>query len=157
MTSISKNVYIDKLDDIVNKYIDTYHSTIKLISVKSSTYIDSSKEIDDQDSKYKIDYTVRISKYKNIFGKDYVPNQFQEVDVVKKIKNAVSLTYFISDLKSQQIVGTFYKKELKKTNEKEFRADKVIKRKSDKLYVKSKGYNSFVNSCIDKKRHGING
>ena len=159
MTSISKNVYIDKLDDIVNKYIDTYHSTIKLISVnvKSSTYIDSSKEIDDQDSKYKIDYTVRISKYKNIFGKDYVPNQFQEVDVVKKIKNAVSLTYFISDLKSQQIVGTFYKKELQKTNEKEFRADKVIKRKSDKLYVKWKGYNSFVNSCIDKKRHGING
>ena len=76
MTSISKNVYIDKLDDIVNKYIDTYHSTIKLISanVKWSTYIDSSKEIDDQDSKYKIDYTVRISKYKNIFGKDYVPN-----------------------------------------------------------------------------------
>ena len=76
MTSVSKNVYIDKLDDIVNKYIDTYHSTIKLISanVKLSTYIDSSKEIDDQDSKYKIDYTVRISKYKNIFGKDYVPN-----------------------------------------------------------------------------------
>ena len=159
MTSVSKNVYIDKLDDIVNKYIDTYHSTIKLISanVKLSTYIDSSKEIDDQDSKYKIDYTVRISKYKNIFGKDYVPNQFQEVDVVKKIKNAVSLTYFISDLKSQQIVGTFYKKELQKTNEKEFRADKVIKRKSNKLYVKWKGYNSFVNSCIDKKRHGING
>ena len=77
--------------------------------------------------------------------------------MVKKIKNAVSLTYFISDLKSQQIVGTFYKKELQKTNEKEFRADKVIKRKSDKLYVKWKGYNSFVNSCIDKKRHGING
>ena len=76
MTSVSKNVYIDKLDDIVNKYIDTYDSTIKLISanVKLSTYIDSSKEIDDQDSKYKIDYTVRISKYKNIFGKDYVPN-----------------------------------------------------------------------------------
>ena len=76
MTSVSKNVYIDKLDDIVNKYIDTYHSTIKLISanVKLSTYIDSSKEIDYQDSKYKIDYTVRISKYKNIFGKDYVPN-----------------------------------------------------------------------------------
>ena len=157
MTSISKNVYIDKLDDIVNKYIDTYHSTIKLISVnvKSSTYIDSSKEIDDQDSKYKIDYTVRISKYKNIFGKDYVPNQFQEVDVVKKIKNAVSLTYFISDLKSQQIAGMFYENELQKTNV--FRADKVVKRKSDKLYVKWKGYNSFANSCIDKKRHGING
>ena len=159
MTSISKNIYIDKLDDIVNKYNDTYHSTIKLtsVNVKSSTYIDSSKKIDDQDSKYKIDYTVRILKYKNIFGKDYVPNQFQEVVVVKKIKNAVSWTYFISDLKSQQIVGTFYEKELQKTNEKEFRTDRVIKRKSDKLYVKWKGYSSFVNSCIDKKRHGING
>ena len=76
MTSISKNVYIDKLDDIVNKYNNTYHSTIKMkpVDVKSSTYIDSSKEINNKDPKFKIGDIVRISKYKNIFAKGYVPN-----------------------------------------------------------------------------------
>ena len=68
MTTISKNVYIDKLDDIVKKYNNTY-TTIKMkpVNVKSNTYINSSKEINDKDPKFKIGYTVRISKYKNIF------------------------------------------------------------------------------------------
>ena len=71
MTSVSKNAYIDKLDDIVNKYNNTYHSTIKikLIDLKSNTYIDSNKEINDQHCKFKVSDTVRISKYKNIFAK----------------------------------------------------------------------------------------
>ena len=71
MTSISKNVYIDKLDDIVNKYNNTYHSTIKMkpVDVKSNTYIDSSKEINNKDPKFKIGDIVRISKYKNIFAR----------------------------------------------------------------------------------------
>ena len=92
MTSISKNVYIDKLDDIVNKCNNTYHRTIKMkpVHVKSSTYIDSSKEIDDKAPKFKIDYFVRISKYKNTFAKGYVPNWSEEVFVIKKAKNTVS-------------------------------------------------------------------
>ena len=65
MTSISKNVYIDKLDNIVNKYNNTFQSTIKMkpVDVKSNTYINSSKEINDKDPKFKIGYIVRISKY----------------------------------------------------------------------------------------------
>ena len=76
MASVSKNVHIDKLDDIVNKYNNTYHSSIKMkpINVKSSTYIDSSKEINEKDAKFKIGANVRISKYKNIFPKGYTPN-----------------------------------------------------------------------------------
>ena len=76
MTLILKNVYIDKLDDIVHEYNNTYHCTIKMksVDVKSSTYIDSSKEINDEDFKFKIGDIVRISKYKNVFTKDYVPN-----------------------------------------------------------------------------------
>ena len=68
MTSISKNVYIDKLDYIVNKYNNTYHSRIKMkpLDVKSSIYIDSSKEINDKGLKFKV---VRISKYKSIFAR----------------------------------------------------------------------------------------
>ena len=69
--------------------------------------------------------------------------------VIKKIKNTVSWTYVISDLKGEEIVRTFYEKELQKSNE--FRVEKVINRKVDKLYVKWKGYNSSFDSWIDKK------
>ena len=71
MTSISKNVYIDKLDGIVNKYNNTSHSTIKMkpVDVKSCAYIDTSKETDDKDPKFKIGDFVRISKYKTFLRK----------------------------------------------------------------------------------------
>ena len=100
MTSISKNVYIDKLDDIVNKYNNTYHSTIKMkpVDVKSNTYIDYSKEINNKDPKFKIGDIVRISKYKNIFAKGPTPNWSEEVFVIKKVKNMVPWTYVINDL-----------------------------------------------------------
>ena len=91
MTSISKSMYIDRLDDTVNKYNNTYPSTIKMkpVDLKSSTYIDSSKEIDEEDPKFKITDIVRISKYKNIFAKGYVPNWSEEVFVIKKVKSTV--------------------------------------------------------------------
>ena len=84
---------------------------------------------------------VRISKYKNIFANCYTPNCSEEIFVIKKVKNTVTWTYVINDLNREEIVGTFYEKELQKTNQKEFRIQKVIKRKGDKLYVKWKGYN----------------
>ena len=70
MTSVSKNVYIDKLGDIVNRYNNTCHNTIKMkpVDVKSSTYIDYSKEINNKDHKFKIGAIVWISKYKNVFA-----------------------------------------------------------------------------------------
>ena len=89
---------------------------------------------------------VRISNYKNIFAKRYTPNWSGEIFVISKIKNTVPWTYVISDLNGGKIVGTFYKKELQKTNQKEFRIEKVIKRKGDKLYVKWKGYDNSFNS-----------
>ena len=92
MTSISKNVYIDKLDDIVNKYNNTYHSTIKMkpVDVKSNTYIDFNKETNIKDPKFNIGDIIRISKYKNIFAKGYTPNWSEEVFVIKKVKNTVA-------------------------------------------------------------------
>ena len=76
MTSVSKNVYIDKLDYIVNKYNNKYQSTIKIkpVDVKSNTYIDSRKQINNKNPKFKIGYIVRISKYKNIFARGFTPN-----------------------------------------------------------------------------------
>ena len=121
MTLISKNVYIDKLDAVVKKCNNTYHSSIeqKSVDVKSSRYIDSSKEINDEDPKFKIGDTVRILKYKNIFAKGYVPNWFEDIFMTKKVNKTV--TNVINDLKGEQIVGTFYEKELQKTNQKKFR------------------------------------
>ena len=94
---------------------------------------------------------VRISKFKNVFAKGYTPNWSEEIFAVKKIKNTVPWAYIISDLNGEEIVGSFYEKELQKTNQKEFRNKKVIKRKVNKLYVKWKGYNNSFNSWIDKK------
>ena len=81
MTSTSKNVYIDKLNDIVNKYNNTYHSTIKTkpLDVTPNTYIEPSKEINYQAPKFKIDDIVEISKYKNIFGKRYIPSVWRRI------------------------------------------------------------------------------
>ena len=147
MTSISKNVYIDKLDDIVNEYNNTYHRKIKMkpVDVKDNTYIDSTelhskKEVNDKDPKFKVGDCIRISKCKNIFAKGYTPNWSEEVFVIKKVKNKVPWTYIINDLNGEEIIGTFYEKELQKTNQQEFRIEKVIKRKGNKLYVKWKGY-----------------
>ena len=86
MTSISKNVYIDKLDDIVHKYNNKKSRTTKMkpIDVKDNTYIDFSKEVNDNDSKFKVGDHVRIPKYKNIFAKDYTPNLSEEAFVIKK-------------------------------------------------------------------------
>ena len=138
MTAISKNVYIDKLDNIVNEYNNKYHRKIqtKPVDFKDNTNIDFKKEVNDKDSEFKVGDHVRISEYKNIFAKGYTPNCSEEVFVIKKVKNTVPWTYVINDLIGEEITGTFYEKELQKTNQQEFRIEKVIKRKGDKLYVK---------------------
>ena len=152
MTSKSKNVYIDKLNDIVDKCNNTYHSTIKMkpIGGKDNTYININKETNNKDPKFKVGDRVRISKYKNIFAKGYSPDWSEEVFVVKKVKNTVPWTYVINDLNGEEITGTFYEKELQKTNQEEFRIEKVIKRKGDKIYIKWRGYDNSFNSWIDK-------
>ena len=100
MTSISKNVYIDKLNDIVNEYNNTYYRTIKMkqVDVKDNAYINSSEEVNDKDPKFKVGDHVRISKYKNIFAKEYTPNWSEEAFVIKEVKNTVPWIYVINDL-----------------------------------------------------------
>ena len=136
MTSISKMcILINWMIYWVN---NTYHTTIKMkpADVKDNTYINADKEINNKDPKFKVGDHVRISKYKNIFAKGYMPNWSEEAFVIKKVKNTVPWTYVINDLNDEEITGTFYEKELQKTNQEEFRTEKVIRRKGDKLYVK---------------------
>ena len=87
MTSISKIVYIDKLNEIVNKYNKTYHRTIKMkpVNVKDNTNIGFNKQIHNKDPKFKVGVDVRISKYKNIFAKVYTSNWSKGFFVIKKI------------------------------------------------------------------------
>ena len=153
MTSVSKNVYIDKLDGIVKKYNNTYHTSIKMkpVNVKNNTYIGFEKEINDKNHKFRVGDHVGISKYKNIFAKGYMPNWSEEIFIIKKIKNTVPWTYVLNDLNGEEIIGTFYENELQKTNQKEFTIEKVLKKKGDKLYGKWKGYDNSFNSWMDKK------
>ena len=100
MTSGSKNIYIDKLNDIVTEYNNTHHRTIRIkpVNVKDSTYIDIKKEVNDKDPKLKVGDHLRISACKNILAKGYTPNWSQEVFVNIKVKNKVPLSYVINDL-----------------------------------------------------------
>ena len=153
MTAISKNVYFDVLDDTVDEYNNTYHKTIKMkpVDVKSDSFAKYNEESNEKDPKFKVGDHVRISKFKNVFAKGYTPNWSEEIFVVKKIKNTVPRTYVINDLNGEEIVESFYEKELQVTNQKEFRVEKVIKKKGNNLYVKWKGYKNSFNSWIDKK------
>ena len=147
MAVTSKNVYFDVLNDIVDEYNNTYHKTSKLrpIDAKSDSFAEYNEESNEKDPKFKVNDHVKISKYKNVFAKGYAPNWREEI-VVKKINREE-----LVDLNGEEIVGSFYEKEFQKTNQKEFKIEKVIKRKRNKLCVKWKGYKNSFNNWIDKK------
>ena len=109
MTATGKNVYYDVLDDAVNKYNNAKHSTIKIkpIDIKN-------KKKNEKDSRFKVDDRVRISKYKNIFAKGYTPNWSTEIFIVDKINDTVPYTYNLKDLSDEEIIGSFYDRELQK-------------------------------------------
>ena len=112
MTATGKNVYYDVLDDVVNKYNNTKHSTIKMKPIdvgdnNKRVYIDEHNE---KDSRFKVGDRVRISKFKNIFTKGYTPNWSSEIFIVDKIKDTVPYTYNLKDLNDEEIIGSFYDK-----------------------------------------------
>ena len=117
MTAISKNIYFDALDDIVNKYNNTVHRTIKMkpIDVTSDSFVEYNEGPNKKNPKFKVGDYVKISKYKNIFAKGYAPNWSEEIFLVSKIKNIVPWTYVISDLKTvKKVLVLFMKKNCKK-------------------------------------------
>ena len=117
MTAISKNVYFNVLNDIADKYSNTYHKTIKMkpIDVKSDSFAEYNEDSNEKDPNFRVGDHIRISKYKNIFAKGYAPNWSEEIFVVPSFFT-VPWTYVISDLNGEEIVGSFYEKELQKTN-----------------------------------------
>ena len=117
MTATGKNVYYDVLDDVVNKYNNTKHSTIKMKPIdvgdnNKRVYIDEHNE---KDSRFKVGDRVRISKFKNIFAKRYASNWSSEIFIVDKVNDTVPYTYNLKDLNDEEIIGSFYDKELQNT------------------------------------------
>ena len=117
MTATGKNVYYDVLDDVVNKYNNTKHNTIKMKPIdvgdnNKRVYVDEHNE---KDSRYKVGDRVRISKFKNIFAKEYTPNCSKEIFIFDKINDIVPYTYNLKDLNDEEIIGSFYDKELQNT------------------------------------------
>ena len=104
--------------------------------VGDDSFAKYNEESNEKVPQFKVADHVKISKYKNILAKGYDPNWSEDIFVVKKIKNTVPWMYVISDLNKEKIVGSFYEKELQKTNQKEFRIEKGIRKKGDNLYVK---------------------
>ena len=117
MAGTCKNVYYNILDDAVNEYNNTKHSTIK-IKPKDVKYNNKRVYIDEhneKDSRFKVGDTVRISTFKNIFAKGYIPNWSKEIFIVDKINDTVSYTYNLKDLNDEEIIGSFHDRELQKT------------------------------------------
>ena len=114
MTATGKNVYYDVLDDVVNKYNNTKHSTIKMKpkDVKNDNKRVYIEEHNEKDSRFKVGDRVRISKFKNIFAKGYAPYWSTEICIVDKINNTVPYTYNVKDLNNEEIIGSFYDREL---------------------------------------------
>ena len=122
ITAVSKIVYFDALDDIVNKYNNTVHRTIKMktIDVTSDSYAEYNEDSNLTKPKLKVGDHVRISKYKIIFARGNTKNWSEEVFVISKIKDTVPWTHAISDLNRGKFAGSFYEKELQKTNQNEY-------------------------------------
>ena len=161
MTAVSKNVYFDVIDNIVDKYNKTcrkYNNTYlnsvkpKSIDVKSNSYVEYNLDSSAKDAKFKIDDHVRISKYKNIFAKVYRPNWSEEVFLLVKLRILYHGHMLLLILTVKILLKLFMKKKLeKKKNQEEFKIKNVIKKKGNKLYVKWKVYGNSSNSWIYKK------
>ena len=119
MTAIGKNVYYDVLDDVVNKYNNSKHSTIKMKPIDARDNNNKRVYIDEHNkkrSRFKVGDRVRISKFKNIFAKGYTPNWSKEIFIVDKINNTVPYTYNFKDLNDEEIIGRFMIKNYRKLN-----------------------------------------
>ena len=115
MTVVSQNVYYDVLDSIVDKYHNTYHNTINVkLIVKYNSCAEYNVDSTTKNPKFKIGDYVTVSKYKNIFAEGYTPNWSEKYFVISKVKNTIPWECVIMDPDGEEIVATFYEKELQR-------------------------------------------
>ena len=151
--TLKNKIYQHMTNDIVDKYKNTYHRTIKIkpIDLGDDSFAEYNEESNEKDPKFKVVIMSGFQSTKIFLLKDIFLIGVKVFLSLKKIKDTLPWTYVISDLNGEEIVRSFYEKELQKTNQKEFIIEQVIKRKGNKSYVKWKGYNNSFNSWIDEK------
>ena len=153
--------YMNVLPDLVEDYNNTVHSSIKMTPIEASKkkneltvwrnlYPDRYK-IYDLTPKFSVGDEVRITKKKKVFEKGHTTRWTEEIFTIKEILNTNPITYKIKDLKGEEIKGTFYEPELKKTKPQIYRIEKIIKKEKGKSLVKWKGYSDKFNSLVDNK------
>ena len=156
----SSRIYIDVIDDMVNNYNSTRHSSIKMTPAEASkkenepsVYINLYPPvvIEPRAPKYSVGDRVRISKKKAFFEKGYTPRWTEEVFTISAIQYTDPPTYKINDFNGEEIQGTFYEPELQKTTQEVYRIERVIKKRGNKYFVKWLGYPASFNSWIDNK------
>ena len=150
--------YIDVLDDMVRKYNNTKHSSIKMTPTAASDKQNEGrvflnllgiKQHVNLVPKFSIGEKVRITKKKSTFEKGYTPRWTEEIFIISKVQYTDPITYKITDTNGEEIQGTFYEKELQKTTQEIFRIEKVIRKRGNKVLVKWMGYPKEFNSWID--------
>ena len=160
LTANNTNKYIDVLNNFVERYNNTRHSSIKMTSVEATekenevrVYRNLYPDLTRQPirAKFKIGDKVRIQKKKGLFEKGFTPNWTEEVFTVSKIQRTNPVTYKITDYNDEEIQGTFYEQELQKTSQEVYRIEKIVKNDRTKSLVKWKGYPESFNSWVDNK------
>lgn len=162
-TTNSTNVYIDVIDELVEQYNHTKHSSIKMLPVEASkkenevvVWRNLYPHINDRElepnKKFIIGDKVRIIKKKKTFEKGYTPRWTEKVFVISAVQNTTPATYKITDYSGEEIQGTFYEPELQKTKQEVYRIEKVIKKEKTKSLVKWKGYPETFNSWVSNKK-----
>ena len=153
--------YIDALPDLVEDYNNTVHSSTKLtpkeasknkneLTVWRNLYPDRYKKYNIT-PKFSVGDEVRITKKKKVFEKGYTTRWTEELFTIKEIRDTNPITYKLTDLKGEEIEGTFYEPELQKTEQQIYRIEKVIKKEKGRSFVKWKGYSDKFNSWVDNK------
>ena len=158
-TENNNTIFYNIIDDLVNKYNNKIHSSIKMIPVERSKKINENKikniynfEKTTKPGKFKIGDRVRISLEKNIFEKSYETNWTEEIFEIYDIKYSNVPYYYLQDLNGEKIKGSFYEQEIQKTNFKKddlYIIEKVLKTKNDKAYVKWRNYDSSFYSWVN--------
>lgn len=152
--------WYNMLDDVILEYNSSKHRTIKMQPNKVTTKSVEEKLLNTvynhikitEKSKLKVGDVVRISKYKHIFDKGYIPSWTSELFHISKVKNTYPVTYLLEDFQSQPISGGFYKEELQKTkNPNTYLVEKILKRNKNKIFVKWLGFSTKFNQWIPKK------
>ena len=159
-TEHNNTIFYNIIDDLVNKYNNKYHSTIKMTPVEGSKKINENKikniynfKKTTKPGKFKIGDRVRLSLEKNTFQKSYETNWTKEIFEIYDIKYSNVPYYYLKDLNGEKIQGSFYEQELQKTNfkkDEEYIIKKILKTKGNQIYIKWRGFDSSFNTWIDK-------